>query len=187
MVRLKARRWDIVALAAVALGVAGWLVGQELVGIPLLLERVPLRALVPGIAVIAATYPLLDRYPGFAEMLARERPLRPWRVLGATALFAIALCPAVLTEGTDVNVPGELAVGLGFLVLGLVSVVVAGDLAWLIVLTATFAILFLNAPPAEPVSRVAASSAMLAPLAALYLVAAIAYVWVGPRRRHLAL
>lgn len=187
MTRAKARRWGGVTLALGALAVTGWLAGQERVSVPLILERVPLRALLPGIAAILATYPLLDWYPGFAEMLVREQRLRPWRVVVAAALFAAAVLPGILAGARGTMVVGELVVALAFLALGLSSVVAAGDLGGLVLLTATFVVLFLNSPPVEPVTRAGAAPAGLVLAVLWFLSAAVAYSRLGPLRRRLPL
>ncbi|MEE6295892.1 hypothetical protein [Georgenia wangjunii] len=181
--RLKARHWGGVAVGAVALAVLGWLVGQHRVPVPLVLDRVPLRALLPGIAAILATYPLLDWFPGFSDLLVREARLRRWRVLAASLLYAMAVIPGITAGAAIGAAVGELNIALAFLALGLATIVLVGDLAWLAVLTATFTVLYLNVPPLEPLTRAAATPVALVVVAAAYLIAAGAYISCGPRRQ----
>lgn len=180
---LAAHRWRVTGAACVALALLGYLSRTETVTVPLLQERIPVRALVAVLAAAVVLTPLYAAFGAISRTLVREPGLRPLRIVAVFGLGATAVAPALLGEVVDAPwAVVDLRLFLALLVLGLVGVVVLGDSAGLVVLGLGFLALLVTAAPGSWFTGVLLATPTAA-LGAATVPAAIAYVLRGPRGR----
>lgn len=129
---VKAHRWHWCAPLSGVCCLLTWVLRAELLPLPFLVAAVPVPALVGVVATVVAVTPLSDTFPTLSSTLARERRTRAVRVGGAVALAALGQLPALVPEVGDVNGwTGAVAAWSTLLAVGLASVVLVGDYAWL--------------------------------------------------------
>lgn len=173
----KARRWHTCLALALVLGATGYLSRSAVVQLPVVDGAVPVRLLVAVAAVVVALTPMYPTFTSVLPTLARDNLLRRLRPGGAIVLALVAYLPAavgVREAGPDTRVL------LALLAVGLVAVVLVGELTWAVVLTLGLGVLVVDSAPGAPVTRllVACTTAGLA--VAVVLAAGVLAVR-GPR------
>ena len=180
---LKAHRWGTCLALALVIGAVGYLNQAAVVPVPFLEDMVPVRLLIAIVAVVSAITPLYPVFTSLTPSLVREARNQRLRPLGAVALALVGYAPCAV--GVKAAAPDTLFF-LALLAVALVSVALAGYLAWAIVLTLGFTALMVNSAPGSPVTGLLESISALG-LAGATVGAALVVAHVGARPwRHLA-
>lgn len=180
--RTRAHRWDVTGLAAVALLVAGVLGRSSQVSLPFAELPIPTGLLTTLGTVMLVTIPLMSAVPELERSLLREARVRLARVAVAlgTAVCVFLGVSTAMTGGLGVGPGPNLRFFLALAVVAVLSVVVTGEIAWLVPSTLGFLGLIVDAGINQPLSSALARP----PLAAYWLLivgAAAVYVRRGPR------
>lgn len=178
-----AHRLGLATLGAVVLGGMGLLGRDTQIPLPLLSIPVPASLLVSLAVVVVGMAPLYGIFPDFEGTLARERSLR--LTLGSTAILltALAVTPTLtsLTVGGDWDRTVETTRLALLLAIGIVSVILIGELAWLVVLVGALVPLIADdGIPGRPV-RTALLLVGVGPALTVLAAALLWYVWKGAR------
>lgn len=178
----KAHRWHWCLPLGVLCCLLTWVLRTEILPLPFLAAAVPVPALLGVVATVVAVTPLSDTFPSLSSALARERGVRVARVAGAVVLAAVGHLPALVPRaGEPDEWPGAVAAWSTLLAVGLASVVLIGDYAWLPVLGVGLTALTLETSTTPLVARGLTVVPPVAGVAALVLTAAVCAVR-GPRR-----
>ncbi len=179
--RVRAHRWHWCLFLCCACGVVTFVFGQDSIELPILLMAVPVPALVGLASLVAALGPLYDTFPSLSRTFAREASTRRVRVFGVLLLAAIGHLP-VLLASEAIDVSADITWWLVLLALGIVSVVLVGDFAWLMVLIVGFTSLTLQYSTTIPIAVFLSAVGPLSGVAAV-AVAGIVCAQRGPRRQ----
>ena len=147
---LKAHRWDTCLALALVIGAVGYLNQAAFVPLPFLQDMVPVRLLIAIVAVVSAITPLYPAFTSLAPSLVREARNQRLRPVGTVALAMVGYAPCA--AGVKAAAPDTLFF-LALLAAALVSVAVAGYLAWAIVLALGFTALMVDSAPGAPLTR----------------------------------
>lgn len=177
--RVLAHRWHTTIAAAVLIAIVGWTTRSTLIHVPFVSDAIPVRLLVIVCAVLVALTPLYSSFPELEAALPREPLLRATRALAGIALALVAVMPAWAPTGQPLA-GTELRLLLVLLTLSLVSLLLIGDLAWLVGLALGFTAIVVDVPPHLPVTT-ALEHVPLALLAITLAAAATAVTRYGPR------
>ncbi|MGN6612995.1 MAG: hypothetical protein ACTHLJ_14570 [Angustibacter sp.] len=178
---MAAHRWPTTAAVALVLGLLAWWARRSSVDFPVLQDPVPARALI-GIGVgIVVQLPLYSSFPELEPTLAREPRVRLLRVTAVLALVGLATAPAWVATADDSRWSANLVLAALLTALGVVAVVVVGDLGWTAPMALGLVAIVTDVGPLYPVSRVLAAVPAVVVVLALGAAAAV-YVRRGPRR-----
>lgn len=138
---IRASRLTPCAAAAVVVAAVSLLGHGVLVAIPYLTEMVPLELLVAMPAAVIAFVPTLEQFESWHVSASRSALVRCAQAAASLLLFVIAQSPTLVLAGPD---SVEFRFGLLLYVIGLGSVLLVGELAWLAVLAVGFTVLLVD-------------------------------------------
>lgn len=167
----RARSWQLVALASLALGVLGFVGQNQAVLLPMVERQIDLRTVYVVVAAFVVTVPLQVTMPDLVRTLPRERLLRCVRPLGAIGLLTLVLVPAVPWEAPDAVLP-DVRLAMVLLAVALVAATLLGPRGWIVPFGAGLAALILDGSYAQPVT-LALASVGLGPLCGVLALGAV--------------
>lgn len=172
LVVMRAGRWHIALLIALALMMVGIAQQSEAVSVPMVDWLVPAPILVTLVATTAGLLPLYSRFHHLERNLAREANSRVLTFLGTTAIFMLGSSPAL-------RIPGVAPLVCVLMAAGTIGVVIVGEYAWLVGLTLGLASIFMDGSVERPVTTLLNSVTLPIWLAAA-AVAGVVYWRFGP-------
>lgn len=179
--RLTAHRWPTTAAVALVLAVLAWWARRSSIDFPVLQDPVPARALI-GIGVgIVVQLPLYSSFPELEPTLSRETRVRLLRVTAVLALVATATAPAWAATADDPRWSANLVLAALLTGLGLLGVIVLGDLGWTAPVALGLLAIITDVGPFYPVSRALAAVPTVVVVLTVGATSML-YVRRGPRR-----
>ena len=182
--RVLAHRWHVAVATALVLGSLSWLLRTVAVSVPGLAHTVPAPVLLAFAVVVVTLTPLYASFPELQQTLPGEPRRRSARATTSVGLALAAALPAWLAAPPNLfgPMPPAAPLILTLTALGLVALVVAGDLAWAVVLMAALGALIADSNVDQPVTRILQSVPL--PILGLAVLIGIGlYSKLGPRAR----
>jgi hypothetical protein len=182
--RVLAHRWHVAVATALVLGALSWLLRSVAVSVPGLAHTVPAPVLVAFAVVVVTLTPLYASFPELQHTLPGEPRRRSARATTSVGLALAVALPAWLAAPANLfgPTPPAAPLMLALTALGLVGLVVAGDLAWAVVLMAALGALIADSNVDQPVTRIL-QSVPLPVLGLAVLIGIGLYSGLGPRAR----
>lgn len=178
---LQAHRWLLTVALMVLATLVSALAGLAKVSVPLVDDPVPLWMMLTGAVSVIVLQPLLSTFPDLEPTLTREPTVRAARIIIAHILAAASLSPILFQMPP--GAPRRVLIGFacGVTAIGVVGVILVGELAWVPVVTVTLVAIIANGTIGQPVSR---ALALVDPreAGAAPAIAALIYWWRGPSR-----
>ncbi len=170
---LRTGRWHLVVPLAMLMHGLGLVTEKTFVSIPMVEWLVPLPVLIALVTITIGLLPLYSAFACLEATLLRARDLRAGQVAGALVVGFLGAWPAFREPAMEALLCLLFAVGIA-------SVVVLGEYAWVVALTAGFLSVVLDGSPAQPVTTML-ESVPLGWWVVLLGSAAGVFVAAGPR------